>query len=128
MSETKKKKFSLGRDERIRLSGEIARIFEKGVSVSDRCISIIALPGDHGWSRLAVGVSKRWGNAVRRNRLKRLLREAFRLTKHDIPQSFDLMVMPRLGVDKMTLEAAMSSIKKLTQKLADRVSRSKNRN
>ena len=127
VTETRKKKYSLGKDERLRLRGDIDRLFEKGVSASDRCLTLIALRNDTGLRRMAVGVSKRWGNAVRRNRLKRLLREAFRLSKHDIPPSLDLMLIPRVGVEEMTLEAAMGSLKKLAGKVADRVLRNKNR-
>lgn len=50
-----------------------------------------------GFNRLGLSVSKKQGNAVRRNYLKRLLREAFRLNQHQFPQGYDLVLIPKVG-------------------------------
>jgi ribonuclease P protein component len=44
-------------------------------------------------SRLGLSVPKRVGNAVRRNKLKRLLREAFRTQRHHFPAAYDVVVL-----------------------------------
>jgi ribonuclease P protein component len=46
------------------------------------------------WSRLGLSVGKRFGNAVARSRFKRLCREAFRLSQHQLPPGWDFVLTP----------------------------------
>jgi len=50
-----------------------------------------------GWSRLGLSVGRRVGNAVARNRVKRLLREAWRLNKSRLRTPCDVVAIPRDG-------------------------------
>jgi ribonuclease P protein component len=59
-----------------------------------------ARPGQ--W-RLGLAVTRKSGNAVWRNRIKRIVREFFRLHQRDIPQGLDIVVVPRRGLDPRTL-------------------------
>ena len=62
-------------------------------------LTLYAVPNDLGYPRLGVSVGRTSGNAVVRNRLKRLMREAFRLSQDRVPQGYDyvLMVAPALS-------------------------------
>lgn len=58
-------------------------------------ITVIAKPNGLSHNRLGLSVPRRVGNAVRRNRVKRLLREAYRLNRHGWPTGYDLVIAVR---------------------------------
>ncbi len=61
------------------------------------------LPNDVGIARLGLATPRRFGNAVRRNRFRRLTREAFR-SMQAVLGGVDVFVAPRRGLDAPTLE------------------------
>ncbi|MFQ5423436.1 MAG: ribonuclease P protein component [Phycisphaerae bacterium] len=95
-----------------RLSGRKAfgRVFGTRRSASDRTLVVYVAPNDLPYTRLGLTVGRKHGNAVCRNRIKRLLREAFRLDYAALPQGFDLVCVPRVGADT-SLEAYRRSIR-----------------
>lgn len=62
------------------------------------CLGVHSVPNDLGYHRLGLSVSRAVGTAVQRNRIKRLLRESFRLMQHELPgvgRGYDLVVTVR---------------------------------
>ena len=58
-------------------------------------VILMTLPNGRTFPRIGLIVSRRYGCAVRRNRFKRLVREAFRLNRGRFPAGFDFVVQPR---------------------------------
>ena len=107
-----------GKKYRIKRNKEISRVFQQGRRASDSLIILRALPNaDMGvCARLGVAVTKRHGGAVRRNRIKRLCREAFRLARCDLPSGYDFVILSHVGVE-LTLEKLIRSLKALAPRV-----------
>ena len=115
-----RKTYRLGRDLRLRSRQEISRTFSAGARVVDRLISLQGVRRPGRPTRCAVAVSKRLGNAVRRNRLKRVCREAFRLERPALPEGWDLVILPRPGRE-LSVEAVRRSLPGLIRRLEHRL-------
>ena len=92
--------------QRIRRRPEFLRVYEHGLRVRARLMTVVALPNAQSCSRLGIAATRKLGGAVVRNRAKRLVRELFR--NAEVPQGLDIVVIPRpdmLDADFSTLES-----------------------
>lgn len=88
------KSFGFDKSQRLRTRAEFERVYARRVKAGDRNLLVFAAPNESGATRIGLSVSRKHGHAVARNRLKRLLREAFRLSQHELPGSLDLILIP----------------------------------
>jgi ribonuclease P protein component len=84
-------------------------------------MTLWALPNSLTHPRLGLVVGRKHGNSPQRNRIKRLFREAFRLSQHELPAGFDLVCTPRIGVT-LDLAGCTESLLRLATRLARRTS------
>ena len=108
-----------GKAFRIKRRRDISRLFDRGRRVSDDLVTLLVLPNELGCARTGVVVGARHGNAVRRNRIKRLCREAFRPIRRELPAGRDYLILPRTGRD-FSVRELQASIRALAGRLADR--------
>lgn len=86
----------LPKGSRIRRGSEVRRTLDFGRSAATGPVVVYAYDRADGRPpRYALIVSRRWGDAVTRNRHRRLLREAFRTSRPELPAGFDLALLPR---------------------------------
>jgi ribonuclease P protein component len=84
------------KDRRVRRRDEFQRVFDLSIRAKGRYLTILAAPNRGGSARLGIVASRKFGDAVRRNRAKRLIREVFR--RSDAPTlglAIDVVVIPR---------------------------------
>jgi ribonuclease P protein component len=105
---------------RLRRSADFERTYNRRRSASDGRVVLYACENGLTICRLGLSVSSRIGPAVVRNRWKRLLREAFRLRRNELPEGIDLVVVPRRGVEPALIELEQSLVR-LAEKLAKRM-------
>lgn len=86
---------TFGRHERICKRKEYTAVYEQGIRRYSRHFTIITFRNQAETSRLGITASKKAGNAVQRNRVKRLLREFFRLNKSRFSSSQDIVIIAR---------------------------------
>jgi len=93
----RKRPNALGKSRRILLTREFASVYSKRRSAADEFLVVYAAPNGRAESRLGLSVGRRVGPAVRRNRIKRLLRETFRTSRLTLPGGYDFVVVARIG-------------------------------
>ncbi len=101
---------------------EFQSVYQRKRSLSDSHLILYVIDNRLPYSRFGLSVSKKMGNAVQRNRIRRLLREAYRLRKSDIPTGFDFVIIPRPTII-LDLRVLQNSLVQLSKNLARRIQR-----
>ena len=71
------------------------RLYSKGTSCSDKNIVVYFLPNRKNYNRLGITVGKKIGCAVLRNRIRRLIKENYRINEERIKMGYDIVLVAR---------------------------------
>jgi len=106
------------RHRRVRSKSDFDRVYASRRYAADGLLVVNAADNGLDVARLGLAVSRAIGNAVVRNRWKRILREAFRLERERLPPGLDLVVRPRPRI-----EPELGAVRRSLVSLAGRVAR-----
>jgi ribonuclease P protein component len=118
----KPKSFRFRPHEHLRRKKEFDRVYARKRSVSDSWLIVYACENDLSHTRIGLSVAKKvFALATQRNRVRRLYREAFRLTRHEMPTGIDLVLIPRRS-EIPSLETLTNILPRLVRAVAKKLS------
>jgi ribonuclease P protein component len=107
---------------RLRHRTDFERVYSHKAYVADAWLVVRGCANGLAYSRLGLSISRKVGGAVVRNRWKRLLREAFRRHRSQVPAGFDFVIRPRRGA-QADCQAIAGSLVRLLPKLVRQLSK-----
>ena len=99
--------------ERITNHSRYRTIYQQGVWRSSQHFTIVTCVNTQGMKRLGITATKKTGNAAIRNRIKRLIREFFRLNKSLFPDERDVVIMAKRNMPPLTYQEACRELTEL---------------
>jgi len=110
--------FSFSKADRILKRNEFLRVSVVGEKLHDRHFLATFRPGRLERTRLGITITKKVGHAATRNRIKRFIREFFRLNRHNFTGNWDINIIAK----KKAAELSSSQVFTSLQKIFDRIS------
>lgn len=121
------RRLSFRKHQHLRRGVDFDRVYATRCVARGPHLKVFGAPNPTDSLRVGCSVSKKHGNAVFRNRLKRLLREAFRLSRHELPQGLDLVLIP-VEAREVKLQDFRESLVRAAKSVARKLERSQGTN
>ena len=115
--ERERKPAGFSSSDRLLKRREFLALSRYGRRIQDGCFIIFYRPGLQKRPRLGVTVSKRVGNAVTRNRMKRLIREFFRKNRQALNGNPDINVIAKPAAARLSAQEVDAALNRLFSKL-----------
>jgi ribonuclease P protein component len=110
-------RFSLKKEDRILKRSEFMELTRSGRKVQNDCFIAFFKPGRLDHSRLGITVTRKVAKAARRNRVKRLIREYFRLNRRHLNQNWDINIVAKKKAADLSAEKVFSSLQDLFEQI-----------
>jgi ribonuclease P protein component len=111
-------RFFLSKADRLLKRREFIALNESGRRIQNEHFIVAFFPNQRDRSRIGVTVTKKVGPAVRRNRIKRLVREYFRLNRHHLAGHWDINIIAKRQVADFSTEKTFRSLKDIFERIS----------
>ncbi len=115
--------FDLPKETRLAKRAEFLRVYEQGTRIEGRFMTVFIRPNEGPIQRLGVTATKKAiGKAHDRNRAKRLIREAFRLSRAEldtVPVKYDWVVNARRNILEVRLARPLEEFKRIVARVGE---------
>lgn len=91
---------------------DFQRLYRCGAFCSLGAAVLYAMPNQRAENRLGITAGKKIGNAVKRNRAKRIIREAYRAVEADMPIGLDIVIVARPGLPEQNALALTETMRR----------------
>lgn len=95
---------------KLRNNRDFRKVYDKGKSISNRYLVMFYIKNGLEYNRVGFSTTKKLGNAVNRNRVKRLIKEAFRLNKENMINGYDIVFLARVRATEANYKDIEKSI------------------
>jgi len=85
----------MGRIHRLKKNAEFQRIYRKGSYMATKALVAYIRPNNLMETRIGITVSKKYGKSVKRNRIRRLITESYRILKDNVKPGYDIVFVAR---------------------------------
>lgn len=96
--------------ESLKKNSDFQKIYREGKSYANRFLVMYAMENGRGCSRIGISVSKKVGGSVIRHRVKRLIKEAYRLQEDMFNSGLDIVVIARVSAKEISYKEAESAL------------------
>lgn len=114
------KKFSFKKEDKILKRREFLRLQRCGKKIQDSNFIVIYSDGKFHKNRIGITVSRKTGNAVKRNKIKRLIREHFRMNRDKIAECMDINVIAKKRAGEISADMVFKSLEGIFKKIPRR--------
>ena len=97
----------------LKKNDDFRTVYKKGRSKAERFLIIYVMKNGLNENRLGVSVSKKVGNSVVRHRVKRLVKECYRLRENMFINGIDIVFLARKGADKLDFSETEREVMRL---------------
>lgn len=84
----------------LKKNNEFRTIYKKGRYKAGKYLVMYVLPNKRDFNRIGITTGKKFGNSVQRNRMKRIIRESYRLSREQMKVGYDIIFMARASERK----------------------------